>query len=438
MVLNLHRVTNNGHEDKKKPVFFARSYEEARTIELTRAADETSTFILNLKQIFVRLWVFLVNGLLSFLNRLFFTARRSQFLPSRIAVYTVGTLGDNVLMLPAIAAIKNAYPTVRITAIVNCDGFSDNSARAILGPSTFIDELVTLPNHPVQRQGFRLLVNIPPNFNRGFDLFVNLSPFGNRGWIGAVVREMVYAKKLGAKMAVGFNMSTYSRKNIFNSVQHHFVKNEARRIYHVLETIDIQPVAHKDLLPMDKSAKRRVAVLISSHISNRDCPVAVINPGAKLAASHWPAERFGAIAMWLKQKHNAAVFVNGTESEKQICERVVNASGGAAVDFSGKLSIQELIELLRMSSILVTNNTGPMTLAGMSGTPMVVVASTRFSPAFYMPESDRMVWVFSFDENSYSYDDSGGAGKDLLNIEIRHVQNAIEMLDAFADRRSDV
>ena len=437
MVLSEHIMTNNGHEDKKKKVFFARTYEEGRVIELAREADESGIFILIMKRFFVRIWVVSANILLLFINRIFFTTN-NQFLPSRITVYTVGTLGDNVLMLPAIAAIKNKFPVARITAIVNCDAFSDKSARAIIGQSPMIDELITLPTHPVQRQGLRLFVNIPEKLSRDCDLFVNLSPFGNRGWIGAVVREMIYAKKLGAKEAVGFKMSTYSRNNIFNRVQHHFVKNEARRTYHVLEKMGIKPVAHKDLLPIDDVVKERVAGFISNHISNRDCPIAVINPGAKLTASHWPAERFGEIAMWLKEKHNAVVFVNGTEAEKKICERVVKASGGSAVDFSGKLSIQELIELLRMSKLLVTNNTGPMTLAGMTRTPMVVIASTRFSPTFYMPDSDRMVWVFSFDENSYSYDDSGGAGKDLLNIGISHVQNAIEMLNAFADRRSDV
>ncbi len=421
-------------ETMERKVFFAKSYEEGHTIELARKADESDIFILTLKRIFIYIWVLFANILLSFINRLFFIKICSQYLPSRITVYTVGTLGDNVLMLPAIAAIKNTFPLARITAIVNCDGFSAKPARAILGPSPFIDELVTLPTYPVQRKGFRFLVNIPKNLSSGCDLFVNLSPFGNRGWIGAVVREMIYAKKIGAKMAIGFEMSTYSRKNFFNMIQHHFIKNEVRRTCRILETMGIRPVSNQDLLPMDKAARERVIELISDHISNHDCPIAVINPGAKLAASHWPAERFGEIALWLKQKHNAAVFVNGTESEKPICERVVKASGTTAIDLAGKLSIQELIELLRMSGLLVTNNTGPMTLAGMTRTPMVVIASTRFSPTFYMPESGRMVWVFSFDENSYSYDDSGGPGKDLLNIEVNHVQNAIEMLD----RRSDV
>lgn len=421
------------HANSKSSVFFARNYEEAHKIEISRPLGGKRTAII-LKRLFVRLWVFFANTILALINRLFFENNFRNISPQRIAVYTVGTLGDNVLMLPAVAALKNKFASARITAIANCDGFSDKPARAILGNSSLIDEFVSLPVHPVQRQGLRLRVNIPENITKGFDLFVNLSPFGNRGWIGAVIREFIYAKKIDSKTAIGFKMATYSRRNIFNKVQHYFVKNEAQRTDHILRKVGISPIYDKDLLSADEGAKNKVLELISTYIKDREQPIAIINPGAKLSASHWPADRFGELAFWLKQKYDMCVFVNGTESEKNICEKVVESSRKTTVDLSGLLSIQELIELLRLSKLLVTNNTGPMTLAGMIKTPMVVISSTRFSPAFYMPESDNMVWIFSFDKNSYTYNDEDGPGSDLRNIEVRHVQQAINMLDSFRQR----
>jgi hypothetical protein len=67
-----------------------------------------------------------------------------------------------------------------------------------------------------------------------------------------------------------------------------------------------------------------------------------------------------------------------------------------------------------------------MTLAAMIGVPMVVISSTRFSPTFYMPFGQRMVWLFAFSENSYSHNDEGGTSQDLMLIGVHDVIKAIE------------
>jgi len=375
---------------------------------------------------FITLWVFGANSLLWVLKRILFKRGNcSGNEVKNITVYTVGTLGDNVLVLPAIAAVKRRFSNARLTAITNCNGFSEQPAREIIGTSPHVDMLITIPEHPVKRLGRRLVVNFPDIEKFSCDLFVNLSPFGNRGWLGAVGREMLFARRLGARWAVGFKMSTYTRKGIFNAVQHRFMKNEARRPREVLKEIGLEPVEDEDLLAEDVAAKEKVKDILSKYL-NSSRPLIVLNPGAKLKASHWPAERFGMIATWLVKTYSASVLVNGTESEMELCDEVVRASEGLAINLAGKLTIKELIELLRISNACVTNSTGPMTLAAMVGIPTVVLSSTRFSPTFYMPISEKLVNVFSFSEYSYSYNDEGGTSEDLKQIEVSDVLQAIK------------
>lgn len=397
-----------------------KSYEEAKRIELSAGRNAIkATFLC----IFIRLYVFVTNCIFNPMKWILFKGCCADV--NNITIYTVGTLGDNVLMLPAIAAIRRRYPDAKITAITNCDGFSDFPAREIIGKSGHVDRHITLPNHPVQRRGAKLVMEFPEKDSIDCDLFVNLSPFGNRGWIGAVIREMLFARWLGARSGIGFKVSSYNRRGIFNCVQHRFVDNEARRPRWILKELGISPVESEDLLPTDMIAKERVNKFLLQHVSNQR-PVFVLNPGAKLKASHWPAERFGEIAAWLAKTYNACVFVNGTAAEKDVCDRVVKASGGIAVSLAGKLSIQELIELLRLSAACITNNTGPMTLSAMVGIPQVVISSTRFSPTFYMPISNKMIWLFHFNDNSYSYNDDVDISEDLLNITVSDVIRAIE------------
>jgi ADP-heptose:LPS heptosyltransferase len=405
-------------------VYFAKTSEEANAIEKAQEKESLNSLLL---KFLITIWLLIANPLLWFIQRILF---KNTGIPDEelknIVIYTVGTLGDNVLLLPAIAGIKRRFSNATLTAVTNCDGFSDRPAKEILGASPSIDRLITLPTHPVQRHGLKIIVNFPEIRKPNCDLFVNLSPFGNRGWIGAVIREMIFAKWLGAKWAVGFKMSTFSRKGIFNTVQHHFVKNEARRPREILREMGIQPVENEDLLASDLNAKKKVQNIISQYLKGSQ-PLVVLNPGAKLKASHWPAERFGKVAEWITENYNALVVVNGTVSEKELCDEVVSGSGGTAISLAGELTIQELIELLRMSNLCVTNNTGPMTLSAMVGTPTVVIVGTRFSPSFYIPLSKSMVSVFSFSDNSsYSYDDAGDTSEDLKQIKVEYVKMAIQ------------
>jgi hypothetical protein len=81
-------------------VFWVRSLEEARGILFSAETSVIKTFIFTL---FIEAWVFGANFLLKILKYLFFRQRfysREEF--SNIVIYTVGIVGDNVVMLPAL------------------------------------------------------------------------------------------------------------------------------------------------------------------------------------------------------------------------------------------------------------------------------------------------------------------------------------------------
>lgn len=406
-------------------ISFASSYEEAVRVERAHGPNSFRDRVLRVS---ISLHVAAGNLLLVILQRLLFRLLDPKNPGIKeICVYTVGTLGDNVLMLPAFAAIRQNYPGARITALTNCDGFSAYPASEILGKSPYIDRHLTLSGHPVQRRGKKLVLEFPDRGDFACDLFINLSPFGNRGRTGAVIRELIFAKWIGAKWAIGFRLASYNPKWRFNRLQHYFVVNEARRPGKILAPLGIIPVEYEDLLPHDHQAKDMVLAILAKH-SAPEQPVFILNPGAKLKASHWPAQRFGEVAACLAATYRACVLVNGTSDEVDICNEVVRASGGVAVSLAGMLSIQELIELLRLSAACITNNTGPMTLSAMVGIPQIVMSSTRFSPTFYMPLSKKMIWLFCFTQDSYSYDDDVDRSEDLANIETSHVMKAVTAL----------
>jgi ADP-heptose:LPS heptosyltransferase len=318
-------------------------------------------------------------------------------------------------MLPALAALRHRYKKARVTVITNCQIWDQEGAIGILGASPFKDRLIILDDHPVRRKGFRFEMDRKKFEGVKCDLFINLSPFGNRGWIGAVVREMIFAKKLGTKYAVGFRMSTYNRRGIFNKVQHHFLRNEPRRSREVLRKIGLRPIENEDLLSHDPAAMKSIIEKIKGNgYLNED--LFVMHPGAKFESKCWPPEYFAEVAKWINREHGSTIVLTGILSEKGIAEKISRSSGDFAVNVAGETTIQELTELLRLSKGCITNDTGTMHLAAMIGIPTVAIFSTRISPTHWFPVGDKVVSIFSFEDCSFCYKDDCADTKCLRKV----------------------
>jgi len=94
-------------------------------------------------------------------------------------------------------------------------------------------------------------------------------------------------------------------------------------------------------------------------------------PGSNAPARRWPADRFAAVARALSQD-GLRVVVMGAPSERAVTERVCRDAPGA-VDAGGATDLPGLAALLSMCQLVVTNDTGPMHLAGAVGTPTVTL-----------------------------------------------------------------
>jgi len=412
-------------------------YSNDKRIYIVRSLAETKKVIfshdcLKLKNLLLRviisMWVLGANALLRLLEMCLFGKGGSLSDDYKdIVIYTVGILGDNVVMLPALAAIRLGYPKATIALIINCQEWSPQPALELVKSLPHVDRFVIVENYdcPVLRHGWRFSIDVPEVKGLPCDLFVNLSPFGNRGWLGAVIREMILAKLLGAKKAVGFHMSTLTRRSIFNSVQHHFVKNEPRRSAEVLKQLGLKPVLDRDVLGSDPGVIETVISKITAYGGDPNFYF-VINPGAKFKAQCWPARRFGFIAKYISGGFNASVIVTGTADEWSVAEAVVKAVGTKAINMAGETTVRELIELLRGAKGCVTNDTGTMHIAALAGVPTVGIFSCRFSPTHWLPLGRNVASVFSIPECRYCYNDFCETPVCLSAIEVDDVISGLK------------
>jgi ADP-heptose:LPS heptosyltransferase len=408
-------------ELKEKKVFSARTLEEVQsTLFLTEDGRIRNT----VKIAFVKTWIYIANWILRILR--FFMFENTGYDKKKfgnILAYTHGILGDNVVMLPALAALKERFPQAVITVVADL-GPLPEAATELFKAVPFVDRLVVLDNHPVRRERFRIVLD-PKLKGIKCDLFVDLAPYGNRGWFKAVVREMIFARWVRAEWAIGFHLATIRKGRIFDCIQHRFIENEPRRSGRVLRELGLKAVENIDLLPHDFESKTSVLRKIYKNAQD-ERPLFIINPGANLRTKQWPAERFALVADWIVKNYDAHVVITGTSMDKDVAVEVARQGDGSLINLAGETNIQELIELLRMAKGCVTNDTGTTHLAAMIGVPTIAIFGTRYPPTWWFPNGKKVVSIFSVTKCRYCYSDYCGTKACLKDIQVDHVIRALE------------
>jgi len=100
-----------------------------------------------------------------------------------------------------------------------------------------------------------------------------------------------------------------------------------------------------------------------------------MNPGAEYGpAKRWPVEKFIAAAREIQGRTGCVWLAFGGKGDQQLTAQIASAihdSRFTIHDFAGRTSLRELMSLLKLCRVLLTNDSGPMHVAAALGTPVV-------------------------------------------------------------------
>jgi heptosyltransferase II len=101
--------------------------------------------------------------------------------------------------------------------------------------------------------------------------------------------------------------------------------------------------------------------------------VAAFCPGAEYGpAKRWPARYFAELAKKLSAQ-GRAVWLFGSDKDREIGAEIVRSSGGTAVNLCGKTDLSSAIDLLSLAEVVVSNDSGLMHVAAAVGRPVVAL-----------------------------------------------------------------
>jgi ADP-heptose:LPS heptosyltransferase len=313
---------------------------------------------------------------------------------ARILLVRPDHLGDVLLTLPAVVALRTALPRARITYLVS-DALAEVPSRCHA-----VDEVLTLPfpapDASFDPPGWRDVVGMAaPRLAGHFDVAVLLRP--EDPWSGALVRAA------GIPLRVG-----YAQRGT-RAFLTHMLPPESPGRHAALVAADVLHLACS-LMGAPMPPVRRAGPLLVPTVGDRveadealahvretttEQPV-ILHPGSGWRLKNWPVRRWGALAETLAHRHGWFPLVLGSTGEERLCDGVVAASNGNAVALPWPLSLGGLAAMHRGARVVVSVDNGAVHLAALVGTPVVALfgpGDPRTARPWCAPRRTRVVRV---------------------------------------------
>ncbi len=117
-----------------------------------------------------------------------------------------------------------------------------------------------------------------------------------------------------------------------------------------------------------------IAAAVSEKWKTENARWIALQPGARWQNKHWPVEHFAALVKQLAARFTDARFVIlGGNDDKPLGELLAAAAPERCLNLTGQTSLPEMIEWLRLSELMITNDTGPMHVAAALGKPVIAM-----------------------------------------------------------------
>lgn len=284
--------------------------------------------------------------------------------PGRILVSLPGWVGDVVMATPALRALRQRFPGAHLTA------HGKRHLLTLLEGSPLVDEVVSAP-----ARGARALLTAAR------DLRVM-----HHDWcvlLAESERAALLARLAGIPLRAGLFHTAPRRWLLSHPVPR--VRSAGGRLarfsmieryLHLTRALGAPDDGDRMELSVLDRARESVDERLAAAGLEPGGPLVVVVPGAAFgAAKAWLPDRFGAAARELGAHLGARVVLAPGPGEERLASEVMGHAGLVGVSLDAPcLDLAELTALIDRATLVLTNDTGPRSIAVARRRPTVVVA----------------------------------------------------------------
>lgn len=308
-------------------------------------------------------------------------------MPTRVLIYRLGSLGDTVLALPILHALRNLFGAENISLLTNIPVHAKApSMNQVLGDNIFFRDSIT---YSVGTRNISQLLDLFRELrNRNFTHLINLMPY--RG-VFAGLRDNLFFNLAGIRYLVGCNV-------LKNKQMENALDSNGDRIWETakvaarldgLMSVDLTSSSAWDL--MLTTNEKALAHNYSLMIPRRALPVA-FSVGTKVLAKDWGFSNWKVFFQLLKVE-NLKLFpvFFGAEADAFLSEQCLISYGQPGLNLCGKTDPRISAGVMKYCRFFVGLDSGPMHLASSVGLPCLAIFSGRHFPKTWFPRGARNV-----------------------------------------------
>ncbi|HEY3038849.1 MAG TPA: lipopolysaccharide heptosyltransferase I [Pyrinomonadaceae bacterium] len=283
----------------------------------------------------------------------------------RILIVKLGSIGDIVHTLPALAAIRKALPHAEISWVV------ERRASEILRDNPLLDRLIEVDTKALRRglMSGETLRAPRQQLRRlrasAFDLALDFQ---------GLLKSASIARLSGAHRVFGFSRQSLREpasrmllsKSIRISENSHVIRKNLALASGALG-ISISDDPKEFEFPIATNSTHEAEALNAATAGSN---YAILNPGGGWPTKLWSAERFGRLADELWSHYRLHSLVTHGPGETELAETVLQSSQSGKAR-AVNVSLKGFYELAKRTQVYVGGDTGPTHLAIAAGAPIV-------------------------------------------------------------------
>ena len=304
----------------------------------------------------------------------------------RVVVRGTNWVGDAVMSVPALRALRQVLPDARITLATRA------WAEGLFAEADFLDAVL-----PHTRQS-NAVCNVAQQTRAWREQKFDLAMLLPNSFESALV---AYAARVPVRLGYagdGRNLL------LTHAIARPIWKSERHEIFYYLNLVaelEKQLYGHSAIaesepdyrLTVSAQRQREAAGLLQNYgeeisdlrfqISDSNPPAPSPQPPTPLIAfcpgstnsraKRWPAANYAVLGDMLTEQRGAQIVLIGAADERDVAEQVAAQMRHAPVNLTGHTKLDESVALLSLADALVTNDTGPAHIAAALGVPVFTI-----------------------------------------------------------------
>lgn len=278
--------------------------------------------------------------------------------PQRVLVVRTDRLGDVILSLPVVTALKETYPGIHVAMMLR------PYTAELVESYPDVDEILLFEEPKNYTSLWRIREWARWLQKHQFDTVLFLHPRPLPALLSFLAKIPCRVGTAFRAYSILFNQKIYHHRKSGTRHELEFNLDLAEKIGARLEQVSFK-------IHIPEPARATATTFLADNGISPGEKFAILHPGSGGSAKDWPLEKFVTLNDRLREKLGIKTVFTGGPAETDLLQQAVKLAKFKPRVWSGEHGLKALGALIQQAGLFVSNSTGPLHLAVAVGTPVI-------------------------------------------------------------------